>query len=86
MEAASRRADGWIQLPCKEGTTVFELRMGEVEVAYGYHEPQYGIYEKRFNITDLPKIGKTIFLSHNEAKAVWRVKQYGDHSDRDCCW
>lgn len=59
-----------VVLPCKVGDTVYENRWGEVEVAYGYMQPQFDTFSKRFSLYDFYKLGKTVFLTREEAEVA----------------
>lgn len=72
---ACRAVDRWnaradeeltIHLPCKEGTTVYEIDGYYCTVCDRFH---YRILEKPFHISMYPDVGKTIFLSYANALA-----------------
>lgn len=68
--AAAERDGRVVVLPIREGEKVYENRMGEVEVAYGYTQPQFDTFAKRFCLSDFHKLGKTVFLTRAEAEAA----------------
>jgi len=59
-----------VVLPCEVGDTVYENRWGEVEVAYGYMQPKFDTFSKRFSLYDFYKLGKTVFLTREAAEAA----------------
>jgi hypothetical protein len=59
-----------VVLPCAIGTRVYENRIGDVEVAYGYCQSQLDTFARSFQLSDLPKWGKTVFLTPAAAEAA----------------
>ena len=78
-----------VVLPVKSGTTVYYLGAGmckwrELDKCDEYcdgwqyedcYEGERAVREKKFSISDLPCIGKTVFLTREEATAALRREQ-----------
>ena len=74
-------ADGWIRLPCKEGDTMYCI-IPKCNAPYNYcpYNGGYGtarcdkepckayIKEISFSLSDIENIGKTVFLTKEEAE------------------
>lgn len=71
-----------IALPCKIGDTVYyvhKIPCEECHQVYDYRECSWThcenrIYSKRFTLSMINKIGKTLFLTREEAEKVLREK------------
>ena len=85
----ARREGRCVVLPVKSGTTVYYLgasicKWRELDKCDEYcdgwqygdcYEGERAVREKKFSISDLPCIGKTVFLTREEAEAALRREQ-----------
>lgn len=68
-----------IELPCKVGDTVWQIRGVEWK-GYDWKYPVYDnarATETKFNLEMLPRIGKTVFLTKEEAEAKLKELKEG---------
>ena len=87
--AQADREGRCVVLPVKSGTTVYYLgasicKWRELDKCDEYcdgwqyedcYEGERAVREKKFSISDLPRIGKTVFLTREEATAALRREQ-----------
>lgn len=81
VEILAAEEDGrLIILPCKVGNTVWKIVQHQVDVS-GYRmewETMIDIEAVKFKIGMTDAIGKTIFLSREEAEAAWKEANNGE--------
>lgn len=63
-----------IELPCKVGDTVYEVRKVCCSIMDGYREFDWDIRTISFSVDMFNAIGKSIFLTREEAKKVLEEK------------
>lgn len=63
-----------IELPCKVGDTVYEVRKVRCSIMDGYREFDWDIRTLSFSVDMFNAIGKSIFLTREEAKKVLEEK------------
>lgn len=66
--------NGVIVLPCKVGDTVYEVRKVRCSIMDGYREFDWDIRTLSFSVDMFNAIGKSIFLTREEAKKVLEEK------------